>query len=159
MQRCSPRCRRQSRSCPRSWVTSDDSLWSELGAIDNDWVPKQLDSVDELVASFPAGLPGVVMWDARAQPAPAAMLSRLQLHSDRLAVIVLDSPENAASWARAIEKRQVAAHVSLPIVADTLERCTEARPRGNRRPCRPAGRRQDADRSLPGRRKQKGRRW
>ena len=105
---------------PALLVTSDDSLWPELGAIDNDWVPKQLDSVDELVASFPAGQAAAVLWDARAQAAPAAMLSRLQLHSDRLAVIVLDSPENAASWARAIEKRQVAAHVSLPIVADTL---------------------------------------
>jgi len=105
---------------PALLVTSDDSLWSELGPIDNDWVPKQLDSVDELVASFAAGQPGAVLWDARAQAAPTAVLSRLQLHSDRLAVIVLDSPENAASWARAIEKRQVAAHVSLPIVADTL---------------------------------------
>lgn len=105
---------------PALLVTSDDSLWSDLGAIDADWVPKQLDSVDELVASFSAGQPGVVLWDARAQAAPAAVLSRLQLHSDRLAVIVLDSPENAASWARAIEKRQVAAHVPLPIVADTL---------------------------------------
>lgn len=105
---------------PALLVTSDDSLWSELGAIDSEWVPKQLDSVDELVAAFPAGQAGVVMWDARAQTAPAAVLSRLQLHSDRLAVIVLDSPENAASWARAIEKRQIAGHVSLPIVADTL---------------------------------------
>jgi TonB family protein len=105
---------------PALLVTSDDSLWSDLGAIDNDWVPKQLDSVDELAASFPAGLPGVVLWDARTQAAPAAALSRLQLHSDRLAVIVLDSPENTASWARAIEKRQVAAYVPLPIVADTL---------------------------------------
>jgi TonB family protein len=105
---------------PALLVTSDDSLWPELGSIDNDWVPKQLDSVEELVASFPAGQPGVVLWDARGQAAPAAMLSRLQLHSDRLAVIALDSPENAASWARAIEKRQIAAHVSLPIVADTL---------------------------------------
>jgi TonB family protein len=105
---------------PALLVTSDDSLWAELGGIDNDWVPKQLDSVDELVGSFPAGSPGVVLWDARAQAAPAAALSRLQLHSDRLAVIALDSPDNAASWARALEKRQIAAHVSLPIVADTL---------------------------------------
>ena len=105
---------------PALLVTSDDSLWSELGAIDTDWVPKQLDSVDELVASFAAGQPGVVLWDARAQAAPAAVLSRLQLHSDRLAVVVLDSPENAASWARAIDKRQVAAHVPLPILADAL---------------------------------------
>jgi len=105
---------------PALLVTADESLWSELGNIGNDWVPKQLDSVDELVASFPAGQPAVVLWDARGQAAPAAVVSRLQLHSDRLALIALDSPDQTPSWTRAVEKRQLSAHVPVPLVAGTL---------------------------------------
>jgi hypothetical protein len=120
MQRCSPRCRRQNRSCPRSWsrpTTRCGRSWAPsitIGCRSNsipstNWSPR-----------FPQAFPASCCGTRERKAAPAAVLSRLQLHSDRLAVIVLDSPENAASWARAIEKRQVAAHVSLPIAADTL---------------------------------------
>jgi len=102
-------------------ITPDDQLWPQIGAhLNNTLVLKQLDSVDEFIAATPAGQPAVVLWDARHQADTAAVLSRLQLHSPRLAVIVLDEVGSAHAWARPMELRQVAAHVALPLQADKL---------------------------------------
>lgn len=102
-------------------ITPDDQLWPQIGAhLSNTLVLKQLDSVDEFIAATPAGQPAVVLWDARHQADTAAALSRLQLHSPRLAVIVLDEVGSAHAWARPMELRQVAAHVALPLQADKL---------------------------------------
>ena len=105
---------------PALLVTSDDSLWGEVGSLGSDWVPRQIDSVDELVATVPAGQSGAVLWDARGSAAPTAVISRIQQHSDRLVIIALDHPDGMVGWARAVEKRQVAAHVPLPIAAENL---------------------------------------
>ncbi len=102
-------------------ITPDDQLWPQIGAhLNNTLVLKQLDSVDEFIAATPAGQPAVVLWDARHQADTAAVLSRLQLHSPRLAVIVLDEVGSAHAWARPMELRQVVAHVALPLQADKL---------------------------------------
>jgi TonB family protein len=100
-------------------VTSDDSLWSQIGGIGNDWIPKQVDSIDELVATTRSGQAGAVLWDARGCRTSAAALSHMQLHSDRFAIIALDDA-GAAAWTLPIEQRQVAAHVPLPVVAENL---------------------------------------
>ncbi len=49
-------------------VTGDDTLWPQIGAhVGGDLVLKQLDSIDELLTATPAGLPAIVLWDARNQ--------------------------------------------------------------------------------------------
>jgi TonB family protein len=102
-------------------ITPDDQLWPQIGAhLNNTLVLKQLDSVDEFIAATPAGQPAVVLWDARHQADTAAVLSRLQLHSPRLAVIALDEVGSAHAWAKPMELRQVVAHVALPLQADKL---------------------------------------
>lgn len=102
-------------------ITPDDQLWPQIGAhLNNTLVLKQLDSVDEFIAATPAGQAAVVLWDARHQADTAAVLSRLQLHSPRLAVIALDEVGSAHAWAKPMELRQVVAHVALPLQADKL---------------------------------------
>src|SRR5271165_3917519 len=65
-------------------VTDDEALWPQIGAdLNAGLILKQLDSVDELMAATAAGQPGIVLWDARRNTDPAAVLSRLQLHSAR----------------------------------------------------------------------------
>jgi hypothetical protein len=111
---------------PAFLVTSDDSLWAQIGHIGNDWIAKQLDSIDELVATTQSGRSGVVLWDARGCPDPVAALSRIQLHSDRFSIVTLDVPEGAAAWLLPLQQRQVVALLSLPIdpqkLVDALER-------------------------------------
>jgi len=99
-------------------VTGDDTLWPQLGAhVGGDLVLKQVDSIDELLTATPAGLPAIVLWDARNQTDAAGALSRLQLHSPRLAVIALDEASGAHTWTNPIALRQVVAHVVMPILA------------------------------------------
>src|SRR5579863_4181931 len=99
-------------------VTGDDSLWPQLGTeLPSGLVLKQVDSIDELIASTPSGQSAIVLWDARNHPEPAAVLSRLSLHSSRFAVVALDDAGSADAWTLPIQHRQVIAHVSLPIVA------------------------------------------
>lgn len=105
---------------PALLVTTDDSLWAQIGTVGEPWVPRQVDSVDDLIASSKAGQTAVVLWDARGQAAAAAVLSRIQLHSDRYVIVALDAADNAAAWETPLAQRQVAAHVALPIVADDL---------------------------------------
>jgi TonB family protein len=108
-------------------VTQDDSLWPQIGAdLNADLVLKQLDSIDELIAVTPSGEAGIVLWDARNHPDPAAVLSRLRLHSSRFAIVALDQSASVAGWTLPIQNRQVVAHVGLPIVANDLLRALES---------------------------------
>jgi TonB family protein len=110
---------------PALLVTSDDSLWPQVGAIGDQWVPRQIDSVDDLIATTEAGQSAVVLWDARGQATAAAVLSRIQMHSDRYVIVALDAADNAAAWESPLAHRQIAAHVPLPIVTDVLIRALE----------------------------------
>ncbi len=102
-------------------VTEDDSLWPQVGAdLGSGLVLKQLDSIDELIKSTPSAQAAIVLWDARNHPEPAAVLSRLNLHSSRFAVVALDDAGSADAWTLPIQHRQVVAHVGLPIVASEL---------------------------------------
>ncbi len=101
-------------------VTSDDSLWTQIAAVGDHWAPRQVDSVDDLIATTPAGGPAVVLWDARGQAAAAAVLARIQMHSDRYVIVALDAADNAAAWETPLAHRQIAAHLPLPIVVDDL---------------------------------------
>jgi len=102
-------------------VTADDSLWPQVGAdLNGGLVLKQLDSVDELISSTPSGQASIVLWDARNHPDPAAILSRLQLHSSRFAIVALDAETSGDAWALPIQHRQIVAHVGLPIVGSVL---------------------------------------
>jgi TonB family protein len=102
-------------------VTADDSLWPQVGAdLNGGLVLKQLDSVDELISSMPSGQAGIVLWDARNHPDPAAILSRLHLHSSRFAIVALDDETSGDAWTLPIQHRQVVAHVGLPIVGSVL---------------------------------------
>ncbi len=102
-------------------VTADDSLWPQVGAdLNGGLVLKQLDSVDELISSTPSGQAGIVLWDARNHPDPAAILSRLHLHSSRFAIVALDAETSGDAWTHPIQHRQIVAHVGLPIVGSVL---------------------------------------
>jgi TonB family protein len=102
-------------------ITEDDALWPQVGAdLAGSLILKQLDSIDELIDSTPSGQAAIVLWDARNHPEPAAVLSRLNLHSSRFAVVALDEAGSADAWALPIQHRQVVAHVGLPIVPSEL---------------------------------------
>jgi len=102
-------------------VTEDDSLWPQVGAdLGAGLVLKQLDSIDELINSTPSAQAAIVLWDARNHPEPAAVLSRLNLHSSRFAVVALDDAGSADAWTLPVQHRQVVAHVNLPIVPSEL---------------------------------------
>ena len=102
-------------------ITEDDSLWPQVGAdLASGLILKQLDSIDELIKSTPSAQAAIVLWDARNHPEPAAVLSRLNLHSSRFAVVALDDAGSADAWTLPIQHRQVVAHVGLPIVASEL---------------------------------------
>ncbi len=108
-------------------ITEDDALWPQIGAdLGGNLVLKQLDSIDELIKSTPASQAAIVLWDARNHPEPAAVLSRLNLHSSRFAVVALDDAHSAAAWTLPIQHRQVVAHVGLPIAASELSNALEA---------------------------------
>ena len=106
-------------------VTGDDLLWPQLGAhLSSEMVLKQVDSIDELLSTTPAGQPAIILWDARGNTDAAAVLSRLQLHSPCFAVIALD--DAAAAWASPIALRQIVAHVAVPVVPDELKAAMES---------------------------------
>jgi len=96
-------------------VTQDESLWPLLGnGLDRDWTLKQVDSIEELMANASAGQSGIVVWDARAAADHTADLSRLQLHSERFAVIVIDAASNVDPWRVAIQQRRIVALLGIP---------------------------------------------
>jgi len=102
-------------------VTADEALWPQIGAdLNAGLVLKQLDTIDELVSSVPSGQAGIVLWDARNHPDPAAVLSRLHLHSSRFAIVALDDATSGSAWTLPIQHRQIVAHVGLPIVDAVL---------------------------------------
>ena len=107
-------------------ITADDLLWPQVGAtLSKELILKQVDSVDELLGSTPAGHPAIVVWDARHQTDAAAVLSRLQLHSPRFAVVVLDEASNSHAWTSPTALRQVVAHVDVPIAGAALATALE----------------------------------
>jgi TonB family protein len=107
-------------------ITGDELLWPQVGgALSKELILKQVDSVDELLGSTPAGHPAIVVWDARRQSEASAVLSRLQLHSPRFAVVVLDEASNAQIWANPTALRQVVAHVEVPISGAALAAALE----------------------------------
>jgi TonB family protein len=102
-------------------VTSDDSLWPVVSPhFDSDLVGKQVDGLDELMTSVPAGQPAVVLWDARAATDPVEVLMQVQMHSSRFSIVPLDEADRASVWAMPLRQRQIAAVVNLPIKADEL---------------------------------------
>jgi protein TonB len=108
-------------------VTGDYTLWPLVGAdLSADLILKQLDSVDELHATVPSGQAGIVLWDARGHANPSAELSKLNMHSTRFAVVVLDSDANSGSWAEPLQHRQIVAHVGLPLSSVALGKALES---------------------------------
>jgi TonB family protein len=108
-------------------ITADDLLWPQVGAaLTKELILKQVDSVDELLSATSAGQPAIVVWDARHQTDTAAVLSRLQLHSPRFAVVVLDEASNTSAWTSPIALRQVVAHVLVPIPGSGLAAALES---------------------------------
>jgi TonB family protein len=96
-------------------VTRDESLWPLLGSgLDREWALKQFDTIEELLGTANAGQSGIVVWDARDAADHAAELSRLQLHSERFAVIVIDAASNAEPWRGAIQQRRIVALLGVP---------------------------------------------
>jgi TonB family protein len=103
-------------------VTGDEALWPQIGAeLTAAMVLKQVDSVDELLSSTSSGQPGIVLWDARSNPDPAAVLSRMNLHSSRFAIVALDSEASAGAWTLPTQHRQVVGHVAVPINGDAFK--------------------------------------
>jgi TonB family protein len=103
-------------------VTGDEALWPQIGAeLTAAMVLKQIDSVDELVSSTPGGQPGIVLWDARNNSDPAAVLSRMNMHSSRFAIVALDNESSANAWSLPTQHRQVVGHVGLPINGDAFK--------------------------------------
>jgi TonB family protein len=97
-------------------ITGDDMLWPQIGPhVGSELLLKQVDSIDEMLTATTSGQPGIVLWDARNQTDAAGVLSRLQLHSPRFAVVALDEASGAPTWTNPIALRQVVAHVALPI--------------------------------------------
>jgi TonB family protein len=97
-------------------ISGDDALWPQIGPhVGGDLVLKQVDSIDELLTATDSGQPAIVLWDARNQADAGGALSRLQLHSPRLAVVALDEASGAQTWTNPIALRQVVAHVTMPI--------------------------------------------
>lgn len=108
-------------------VTGDDTLWPLVGAdLSGDLILKQLDSIDELLATVPAGQPGIVLWDARGHADPASVLSKLSLHSTRFALVALDSTASAGAWTLPLQHRQIVASVGLPLSSVVLGKALES---------------------------------
>jgi protein TonB len=102
-------------------VTSDDSLWPQVGAVvTSEVVLKHIDSVDQLVSTVEPGYAGIVIWDGRGEKDTATQLARIQQHSPRLAIIAIDTAAMAAQWARLTQQNQIVAMVVVPFTAQTF---------------------------------------
>jgi TonB family protein len=103
-------------------VTDDEALWPQIGAeLTAFMVLKQVDSIDELISTTPTGQAGIVLWDARNHTDPAAVLSRVNLHSPRFAMVALDKEGSGDAWTLPTQHRQVVGHVALPFSGDTFK--------------------------------------
>jgi len=108
-------------------VTGDDTLWPLVGAdLSGDLILKQVDSTDELLATVPAGQPGIVLWDARGHDDPASVISKLSLHSPRFVLIALDTTASAGAWTLPLQHRQILASVGLPLSSAVLGKALES---------------------------------
>ncbi len=100
-------------------VTQDESLWPLLGnGLDREWVLKQVDTIGELLETASAAQAGIVVWDARGATDHAAELSRLQLHSERFAIIVIDAASNSEPWRAALQQHRIVALLGVPFRAE-----------------------------------------
>ena len=108
-------------------ISGDDTLWPQIGThVGGDLLLKQVDSIDELFTATASGQPAIVLWDARNQTDAAGVLSRMQLHSPRFAVVALDEAGGANAWTNPIALRQIVAHVAVPIPAANLTAALES---------------------------------
>jgi hypothetical protein len=116
-------------------VTGDESLWPLVGAdLSGDLILRQLDSIEELLATVPSGQAGIVLWDARTHADAASAIASLALHSTRFALVVLDSHSNAGVWTLPLHQRQIVANVGLPLSSVMLGKALErAREEANAR--------------------------
>jgi protein TonB len=95
-------------------VSGDVDLWPQVGAqLPAKLSFRQIDSVVELLNDVPADTPAVVLWDARGCAAKSAELSRIQAHSARFAMLVLDDDHSA--WTSAVQHGQIVAFVAVPV--------------------------------------------
>ena len=108
-------------------ITGDDTLWPQIGAhLSKDLILKQVDSVDELLTATQPGQAAILLWDARNQTDSAVVLSRLQLHSPRFAVIALDDAGRESAWTSPIALRQVVAQLPVPVLPEDLKTALES---------------------------------
>jgi TonB family protein len=108
-------------------ITRDEMLWPQIGGhLSKEMILKQVDTVDELLTAVPSGQAAIVLWDARNDAAAAAVLSRMQQHSPRFAVIALDDADSANKWAGPIALRQVVAHLPVPVPPGHLKIALES---------------------------------
>src|SRR6202789_4382876 len=108
-------------------ITRDEMLWPQIGAhLSKEMILKQVDTVDELLTAVPSGQAAIVLWDARNDADAAAVLSRMQLHSPRFAVIALDDADRAHTWTGPIAFRQVVAHLPVPVPPGHLKIALES---------------------------------
>ena len=108
-------------------ITGDDTLWPQIGAhLSKDLILKQVDSVDELLTATQPGQAAILLWDARNQTDSAVVLSRLQLHSPRFAVIALDEAGSESAWTNPIALRQVVAQLPVPVSPGHLKTALES---------------------------------
>ena len=108
-------------------ITRDEMLWPQIGAhLSKEMILKQVDTVDELLTAVPSGQAAIVLWDARNDADAAAVLSRMQLHSPRFAVIALDDADSAHKWSGPIALRQVVAHLPVPVPPGHLKIALES---------------------------------
>jgi periplasmic protein TonB len=95
-------------------VTGDVELWPQIGAnLPAKLNFRQIDSVGDLFREVPSDAPAVVVWDARGCTEKSAELSRIQSHSARFAMLVLDDDDSA--WASAVQHGQIVAFVPVPV--------------------------------------------
>jgi protein TonB len=102
-------------------VTSDDSLWPQVGAVvTSEVVLKHIDSVDQLLSTVEPGYAGIVIWDGRGETDTTAQLRRIQQHSARIAIIALDTADKAAQWTRLAQQNQIVSMVVVPFTAQSF---------------------------------------
>jgi len=102
-------------------ITSDDSLWPQVGAVvTSDVVLKHIDSVDQLLSTVEPGYAAILIWDGRGETDVATQLAKIQRHSARLAIIAVDTVATTAQWARLIKHNQIVSMVVLPFTAQSF---------------------------------------
>ncbi len=112
---------------PMVLLTPDDSLWPQIGrGLRDDLQLKHVDTIDELLATIPAGQSAILLWDARGEDAPAGALSRLQLHSAQFATVALGDAEPAATWKPMVARGQLVAFLAAPFDPARLREAIDA---------------------------------